>query len=52
MKNFKIKYQDKNQKELFTSIIKAHNLKDATNCAEYHLKIYNKDLITYTITEL
>ena len=50
-KNFKIDYKE-NNKIVSVSIVKAYNLKDASNCANYYIKLHKWETTTFVITEL
>jgi hypothetical protein len=53
MKDFKIEYQDKDQNELFISIVTAIDLEDATDFANKLMaETKINDLYTFVITEL
>jgi hypothetical protein len=53
MKDFKIEYQDKDQNELFLSIVTAIDLEDATDFANKLMaETKINDLYTFVITEL
>ena len=53
MKDYRIEYQDKNQNELFVSIVNAVDLEDATDYANKVMaETKLNDLYTFIITEL
>jgi len=53
MKDFKIEFQDENQNDLWTSIITAYDVEDATIYANKIMAgTSHNDLITFEIIEL
>ena len=53
MKDYRIEYQDKEQNELFISIVNAVDLEDATDFANKLMDATKlNDLYTFIITEL
>lgn len=53
MKDYRIEYQDKEQNELFVSIVNAVDLEDATDFANKLMDATKlNDLYTFVITEL
>ena len=53
MKDYRIEYQDKDQNELFLSIVTAVDLEDATNFANKLMASTKlNDLSTFVITEI
>ena len=52
-KDYRIEFQDENQNELWTSIVTAVDLKDATDYAHKLMAgISHNDLTTFIITEI
>ena len=53
MKDYRIEFQDQNQNELWTSIVTAYDLEDATIYANKIMAgTSHNDLTTFIITEL
>jgi hypothetical protein len=53
MKDYRIEYQDRDQNELFISIVNAVDLEDATDYANKLMAVTKlNDLYTFVITEL
>ena len=53
MKDYRIEYQDKEQNELFVSIVNAVDLEDATDFANKLMDATKlNDLYTFVITEI